>query len=108
MPLQIRDASSSGLGRDNNRKSHRNTEARVNYLPASTVAPAAHSAWPQLHAMDGRLAEPSQWAPQYLLPLAAEQLQPGCALFPTFFSDMTTPLFLGEHVTAQAAIWIVF
>jgi len=43
-----------------------------------------------LHAIDGRLAEPSQYAPQYLLPDAARQLQPGCAHFSIFFSVIKT------------------
>ena len=38
--------------------------------------------------MDGRPAEPSQYVPQYLLFLAAGQLQPGCAHFSSFFSGI--------------------
>src|SRR6516164_1748418 len=41
--------------------------------------------------MDGRPAEPSQYVPQYLLFLAAGQLQPGCAHFSSFFSGIQTP-----------------
>src|SRR5579872_6224326 len=64
------------------------------YPVAPAVSPAAHSAWRQLHAIDGRLAEPSQYAPQYLLPGSAGQLQPGCAHFSTFFSAIKTPWLL--------------
>src|SRR2546422_158028 len=42
--------------------------------------------------MDGLPAEPSQYAPQYLLPGAAGQLQPGWAHFSIFFSAIETPL----------------
>jgi hypothetical protein len=45
-----------------------------------------------LHAIEGRLAEPSQYVPQYLLPFAAGQLHPGCAHFSIFFSAMETPV----------------
>ena len=62
------------------------------YPVAPTVSPAAHSACRQLHAIDGLFAEPSQYAPQYLLPGAAGQLQPGCAHFSIFFSAIETPL----------------
>src|SRR6516225_5686628 len=41
--------------------------------------------------MDGRPAAPSQYVPQYLLFLAAGQLQPGCAHFSSFFSGIQTP-----------------
>ena len=61
------------------------------YPAAPAVSPAAHSPCPQLHAMDGLLADPSQYAPQYLLPGAAGQLQPGCAHLSDFFSAMTKP-----------------
>ena len=64
----------------------------TDYLAAPTVSPTSHSACRQLHAIDGRFAEPSQYAPQYLLPGAAGQLQPGCAHFPVFFSAIETPL----------------
>ena len=56
-----------------------------------TDSPVAHSPCPQLHAIDGRLADPSQYAPQYLLPLAAGQLHPGCAHLLVFFSAMINP-----------------
>src|SRR3989442_15777055 len=62
------------------------------YPVAPTVSPAAPSACRQLHAIDGRFAEPSQYAPQYLLSGAAGQLQPGCAHFSIFFSAIETPL----------------
>src|SRR5216683_3400102 len=59
----------------------------------------------QLHAIDGRLAEPSQYAPQYSLPGAAGQLQPGCAHFSIFFSAIETPLapfaVAEEHTPTQ-------
>ena len=64
------------------------------YPVAPTVSPAAHSSCRQLHAMDGRFAEPSQYAPQYLLPGAAGQLQPGCAHFSIFFSGIEPPWLL--------------
>ena len=47
------------------------------YLPAPAASIAVQAPCPQLHAIDGRLADPSQYDPQYLLPLAAGQLQPG-------------------------------
>ena len=62
------------------------------YRAAPAVPPAAHSPCPQLQAMDGRLADPSQYAPQYLLPFAAEHSHPGCAHFSAFFSAMTNLL----------------
>jgi len=60
--------------------------ARSAYPAVLATSPVPHSACWQLHAIDGRLAEPSQYAPQYLLPGAAGQLQPGCAHFSIFFS----------------------
>jgi hypothetical protein len=60
-----------------------------NYDAAPTASPPAHSPCPQLHAIDGRLAELSQYAPQYLLPFAAGQLHPGWAHFRAFFSAMS-------------------
>src|SRR5229473_177439 len=68
--------------------------ARSAYPAVLATSPAPHSACRQLHAMDGRLAEPSQYAPQYLLPFAAEQLHPGCAHFSIFFSAIETPWLL--------------
>ena len=56
------------------------------------TSPVPHSACRQLHAIDGLPAEPPQFAPQYLLPGGAGQLQPGCAHFPIFFSAIETPL----------------
>src|SRR6266568_2171009 len=55
------------------------------------TSPAPHSECRQLHAIDGRLAEPSEYAPQYLLPGAGGQLQPGCAHFSVFFSAIENP-----------------
>jgi hypothetical protein len=52
--------------------------------------------------MDGRLADPSQYAPQYLLPFATGQLQPGCAHFGVCFSDIaiSPPSASGHQHTA--------
>src|SRR5260370_2011368 len=79
--------------------------ARCAYPVAPTVSLAAHSSCRQLHAIDGRFAEPSQYAPQYLLPGAAGQLQPGCAHSSIFFSAIETPLapfaVAEEHTPTQ-------
>ena len=67
--------------------------ASFNGYPAVLeTSPVPHSACRQLHAIDGRLAEPSQYAPQYLLPCATGQLHPGCAHFPLFFWAIENPL----------------
>src|SRR5216684_195189 len=64
------------------------------YPAELAISPAPHSACRQLHAIDGQLAEPSQYAPQYLLPGAAGQLQPGCAHFSIFLSAIKPPWLL--------------
>ena len=61
---------------------------RKNYSAAPAVSVAAHSSCPQLHAIEGCSADPSQYAPQYLLPSAGGQLQPGCAHLSLWFSIM--------------------
>jgi hypothetical protein len=58
------------------------------YPAVLVTSPAPHSVYPQLEAMDGRWAVPSQYVPQYLLLFAAAQLQPGCAHFGVCFSDI--------------------
>src|SRR6267378_2207350 len=59
------------------------------YSAAPAASVAAHSSCPQLHAIEGCSADPSQYAPQYLLPSAGGQLQPGCAHLSLWFSVMT-------------------
>jgi hypothetical protein len=71
------------------------------YPAAFTDSLVPHSACRQLHAIDGRSAEPSQYAPQYLSPGAAGQLQPGCAHFSIFCSAIAPDLLRGHEHTPR-------
>ena len=72
--------------------------------PALTVSPVAHSACPQLQAIDGRLADPSQYAPQYLLPFGTGHSQPGWAHLSVFFSAMTASFRVHHQAGANGRL----
>src|SRR5437764_14807147 len=56
---------------------------------ATSPWPDLHPGWPQLQASSTVSRESWRYCPQYLLPIASEQLHAGSA--PLFFSTMTTP-----------------
>lgn len=76
----------------------------LDYVARPAFCPAPHPGCPQLHAIDGRSAEPSQYAPQYLLSVAARQLQPGWAHFSDFCSAIRFPLTSVQYREKSKAI----
>lgn len=73
-----REASNSSTGASGERPRRRRS-GMTGRRQQSASQCAEQAGWPQLHSMDGCAASPSQKAPQYRLPSAAGQLQPGWA-----------------------------